>query len=721
MKNILVLILIFWSGFGHGQRTFDVLKYGAAGDGKTDDSKAFLKAWGELCRAAYEPNGVPTLVIPGTKAFLLQPIKFQGPCNSNGVHVQIMGKLVAPKMLDARTDCESDSDWLQFKDVGNLVVDGSGEIDGQGSSWWTTPNQYDRLSRKLMMNNQNCKAPDALHFHGCDNLKLSGLTHLNSGRAHIAISGCNNVYVSHLTITAPEDSPNTDGIDISNSHNVFIHHSTIGTGDDCIAINGGCSDLNIANIACGPGHGISVGSLGAHGALEKVKNVYVRDSSFSGTTNGARIKTWQGGSGYARNITFEKITLHAAKNPIIIDQFYCNHAHNCKSQASALLVEDVKYIDFEGTSANEEAIKLDCDQNSGCRNIVMDRIKITSAVPDKKIYASCNNAIGTSIGTIVPNVPCLKSGTEPTTSPPATPLPTMPPPAMPLPSPPLPVMPLPSPPVPVMPLPSPPVPVIPLPSPPVPVMPPPSPPVPVMPPLSPPVPVILPPSPPAPVILPPSPLMPVMPPPSPPAPVIPPPSPLVPVMPPPSPPVPAAPPLTLILPATPPPALPLPDTPPPLPATPPPCPLLPATPPQSPPLPATPPQFPPLPATPPQSPPLPATPPSSPPMPATPPSSPPLPATPPPLQVMPPPLLNRPRPTLPLPTTPPPAPLLTPLVPTPPPSTLPAIPQMSYTGEPGVPDIYFTPGASSATKLHKKHYIWCQLLIVYVLTRLLFG
>ncbi|BBN67297.1 Pectin lyase-like superfamily protein, partial [Prunus dulcis] len=371
--------------------------------------------------------------------------------------MEIMGKLVAPKMLDGWTECESDSDWLQFKDVGNL----------------------------------------ALHFHGCDNLKLSGLTHLNSARAHIAISGCNNVYVSHLTITAPEDSPNTDGIDISNSRNVFIQHSAIGTGDDCIAINGGCYDLNIANIACGPGHGISVGSLGANGALETVQNVYVRDSSFSGTTNGARIKTWQGGSGYAKNITFEKITLDAAKNPIIIDQFYCNNDHNCKSQASALLVEDVKYIDFEGTSANEEAIKLDCDQNSGCRNIIMDRIKITSAVPDKKIYASCNNAIGTSIGTIVPNVPCLKSGTEPTTSPPAMPLPTVPLPATPPPSPPLPVMPPPSPPVPVMPPSSPPVPVMPPPSLPEPVMPLPSPPVPVMPP---PVPVMPPPSPPVPII-----------------------------------------------------------------------------------------------------------------------------------------------------------------------------------------------------------------------------
>lgn len=42
----------------------------------------------------------------------------------------------------------------------------------------------------------------------------------------------------------------------------------------------------------------------------------------------------QGGSGYARNISFEKITLIGAKNPIIIDQNYCNGKRHCGDSVS---------------------------------------------------------------------------------------------------------------------------------------------------------------------------------------------------------------------------------------------------------------------------------------------------------------------------------------------------------------------------------------------------
>jgi len=47
---------------------------------------------------------------------------------------------------------------------------------------------------------------------------------------HISINRCQNVDLSNLRIIAPQDSPNTDGIDVSSSTNVHIHHSQIETG-----------------------------------------------------------------------------------------------------------------------------------------------------------------------------------------------------------------------------------------------------------------------------------------------------------------------------------------------------------------------------------------------------------------------------------------------------------------------------------------------------------
>lgn len=71
----------------------------------------------------------------------------------------------------------------------------------------------------------------ALNFHKCDGLSLSGLTHINSARNHISINQCTGVDVSNLKIIAPDDSPNTDGIDISRSTHMNIRNSLIGTGD----------------------------------------------------------------------------------------------------------------------------------------------------------------------------------------------------------------------------------------------------------------------------------------------------------------------------------------------------------------------------------------------------------------------------------------------------------------------------------------------------------
>ncbi|XP_034916287.1 probable polygalacturonase At3g15720 [Populus alba] len=285
-------------GFGDASKPFNVLSFGAVGDGKTDDSPAFTKAWGALCGAS---GGTPTLVIPPGRAFSLKPVKFEGPCKSSSIHIQVAGNIVAPSTVAAWGGCGI-LFWLCFSNVNGLVLDGSGHIDGRGSQWWN----------------------HALLFNNNSNLKLSGLNVVNSPRSHVSLNDCKGVSISGLKITAPGNSPNTDGIDVSSSSHVSIVDSTIGTGDDCIAIKGGCSNINITGINCGPGHGISIGSIGENGATERVEEVHVRNCNFTGTENGARIKTVPGGSGYVRRITFEQITLNAAGSPIIIDQRYCD-------------------------------------------------------------------------------------------------------------------------------------------------------------------------------------------------------------------------------------------------------------------------------------------------------------------------------------------------------------------------------------------------------------
>ncbi|XP_057981147.1 probable polygalacturonase At3g15720 [Malania oleifera] len=367
---------------------FDVMEHGAIGDGQSDDSQAFAKAWETLCSGS---GGSNALIVPSGKTFRLQPTRFAGPCRAERVHVQILGSLVAPAAPGDWDGCV-DGSWLSFSGVEGLTIDGSGTIDGQGSLWWQNPNA-------------------ALHFNACNNLLLKGLTHMNSPRNHISITNCKGVMVSNLKIVAPEKSPNTDGIDISQSDEVTIQHSSIGTGDDCIAINTGSTNVNITNIACGPGHGISIGSLGHDGQEDTVVGVYVGNSIFTGTQNGARIKTWPGGSGYARQITFEHITLDKAQNPIIIDQNYCNGLHNCRASHDAkqsdVEVSDVTFNDFHGSCAGEEAISFKCSPSVPCSGIKVSNVRISS-IDGQKPNVICSNAKGTCTSSI-PEVSCLSS------------------------------------------------------------------------------------------------------------------------------------------------------------------------------------------------------------------------------------------------------------------------------------------------------------------------
>ncbi|KAK9921886.1 hypothetical protein M0R45_030380 [Rubus argutus] len=364
--------------------TVNVSDFGAEGDGETDDTEAFEKAWMVACSS----DTAAVLVVP-QKIYWLKPIRFSGPCESQ-LTVQILGTLEAS---DDRSDFSKDGGhWLIFDSVRNLLVDGGGAINGNGKQWWQNSCKIDQ--------SKPCRdAPTALTFYKCKDLIVKNLKIQDAQQIHVSFQKCKNVQASNLSITAPEKSPNTDGIHVTNTQNIH-HNLCYSHRDDCISIVSGSENVQASNITCGPGHGISIGSLGAGNSEAIVSEVTVNGAKLMGTTNGVRIKTWQGGSGSASNITFENIEMHNVPTPIIIDQNYCDRKKHCKNR-SAVQVENVVYKNIKGTSASDVALKFDCSKSFPCLGIVLQDIKLERQ-GGKTAKALCNNIDFTIIGVVSP-------------------------------------------------------------------------------------------------------------------------------------------------------------------------------------------------------------------------------------------------------------------------------------------------------------------------------
>nr|XP_016508200.1 PREDICTED: polygalacturonase-like isoform X1 [Nicotiana tabacum] len=375
------------------QVIIDTQAFGAKGDGLTNDTEAFIKAWKKACKTE---NAV--LLVPRHKRYYVGPIKFHGPCKK-GLRMMINGELRASKNI---SDYEQDRrHWLLFQNMENFTVEGVGSIDGNGEVWW----KYScKIDKTIPCNAKTLIAPTAMFFNNCTNVTVRNLEFKNPQKMHLTISKSEHVEVSRLRLTAPADSPNTDGIHVSGTKDIDIHHCYIETGDDCISIVNGSTNVRARYIHCGPGHGISIGSLGKNKEEDVVSNIYVHDATLRGTTNGLRIKSWQGGRGYAKNILFQDIEMVNVTNPIIIDQFYYDQEKPCKEQKEAVHVSNIMYKNIKGTSSTHTAVKLNCSKTVPCQGIQMENVDIRY-LGDPTVKALCANVKYTTKGVAFPKCP----------------------------------------------------------------------------------------------------------------------------------------------------------------------------------------------------------------------------------------------------------------------------------------------------------------------------
>lgn len=180
-----------------------------------------------------------------------------------------------------------------------------------------------------------------LEFRQLTNSYIQDISSLNSKLFHLNVQNCRNVKFQQLTITAPAQSLNTDGIHVGRSIGINITGAAIRTGDDCVSLGDGNEHITIQKVTCGPGHGISVGSLGKYNNEQPVKGVTVRTCTFTNTMFGVRIKTWPGSpNGVASDMFFEDLVMNNVGTPVLIDQQYCPYG-KCLAKVNNIPHENI--------------------------------------------------------------------------------------------------------------------------------------------------------------------------------------------------------------------------------------------------------------------------------------------------------------------------------------------------------------------------------------------
>lgn len=85
-----------------------------------------MDAWTSACGA----TGSSTLLIP-VGDYLVGPLAFTGPCKGH-ITIQLQGNLLGSNDLT-----KYNASWIEVTRVNNIVITGSGTLDGQGKAVYT--------------------------------------------------------------------------------------------------------------------------------------------------------------------------------------------------------------------------------------------------------------------------------------------------------------------------------------------------------------------------------------------------------------------------------------------------------------------------------------------------------------------------------------------------------------------------------------------------------
>ena len=320
----------------------NVLDCGAVGDGKTNDTDAFLAAFKKCenldAAIVYVPDGT----------YLLWPIQLPR-CKNSILHIH--GVILGPT---------SPEEWyldalIDVRGAYNFTIQGDfkGMIDGRGHEWWDLERRQ-RTSTKTINDGPVPSAPSLLRFSHFEEdtpgeygepPSVYNISLQSAPGAHALVEA--TLMYSYLTLNgvivqSPPNVTTTAGFVAVNA-SLSVYRCTIDTGGHNVLLYSPAGQNNriyagVSESEIGYGEGITlVMQDGLAG------NLSMYDNQFHETKYGYRILTPQGGTGTISGFFVYNSNMTDVGTPIAIDMFYCPQG-GCKNQTAGR--PDIPYTLF---------------------------------------------------------------------------------------------------------------------------------------------------------------------------------------------------------------------------------------------------------------------------------------------------------------------------------------------------------------------------------------
>ena len=346
------------------KRDFDVSRFGAVGDGKTDCSEAITRAIAECTRA----GGGRVIFPKGT--FFTGPVRLKSNVNLHVPEGSTLKFSRDPKrylpVVYTRwegIELMNYSALVYADGEENIAVTGGGILDGQADcehSWWPWKGrtncgwrpgvalQDDSRNRLFEMGAKDVPIEKRVFGDGyylrpnlvgpvrSKNILIEDVTVIDSPMFEVSPLLCSNVTIRNVHIAS--HGPNTDGCDPDSCTDVLIENCTFDTGDDCIAIKAGrnrdgrrmakpTENVVIRGCRMKDGHGgLTIGSEMSGG----VRNVFAENCKLDSPdlNQALRFKTNAVRGGTIEHIYFRNIEIGQVGEAVLQIDFHYEEGAN---------------------------------------------------------------------------------------------------------------------------------------------------------------------------------------------------------------------------------------------------------------------------------------------------------------------------------------------------------------------------------------------------------